>query len=206
MKMVRELTKSVPAAVVSVARKRLDFRFLVLLASMSITTFSAVIRADQTAAGLPKLFDQLLTAKSSSEASELESSIWQLWHMAPDKSSEYLLSQVDYAMREGQLALALKLSNQLIDGSPEFSEAWNKRATIHYLMGNNSASVADIRATLALEPRHFGAISGLGLIFLREQNMEAALDAFKQVLVISPASANAKSSAEMVQNQLGREI
>jgi len=66
--------------------------------------------------------------------------------------------------------------------------------------------VADIRETLSLEPRHFGAISGLGLIFLRKGDLEAALGAFEQVLQISPASENAQRSAERVRNEIGREI
>jgi tetratricopeptide (TPR) repeat protein len=116
------------------------------------------------------------------------------------------MSQVTQAMSAGELDIALKLCNQLVDGAPEYAEAWNKRATIHYLMGNNDASVADIRETLAREPRHFGAISGLGLIFLREKNMQAALDAFEQVLTISPGSPSAQGSVERVRREMGREI
>ena len=73
-------------------------------------------------------------------------------------------------------------------------------------MGDNNSSVADIRETLVREPRHFGAISGLGLIFMRHNNLEAALDAFEQVLIISPGSASAKSNAERIRNELGTEI
>lgn len=167
---------------------------------------SLVARADQNAAELPALFKQLLEASNPSQASELEAQIWQYWLQAPDESSKFLISQVGRALNVGQLELALKLSSQLIDGSPNFAEAWNKRATIYYLMGDNALSVADIRQTLSLEPRHFGAISGLGLIFMREKNMEAAVDAFEQVLAISPASSNARSSAERARNEIGREI
>jgi tetratricopeptide (TPR) repeat protein len=102
--------------------------------------------------------------------------------------------------------IALQLSNQLVDSSPGFAEGWNKRATIHYLMGNHAQSVADIRETVRLEPRHFGAISGLGMIFLWENNFPAALQAFEQVLKISPASNNAKLSVELVRRKMGREI
>jgi len=98
------------------------------------------------------------------------------------------------------------LSNQLIDSAPEFAEAWNKRATIHFLLGQDADSVADIRETVKLEPNHFGAISGLGLIFMRSQNFPAALEAFEKVLQISPASTSAKRSVERVRRELGREV
>jgi len=162
--------------------------------------------ADQTADELPALFDELRSAVDQQAATEIESRIWQHWLKAPDDGAKALMSQITLAMQEGQMDLAIVLSNQLIDSNPNFSEAWNKRATVHYLMGNNDASVADIRETLALEPRHFGAISGLGLIFMRQGNFEAALQAFEQVLTISPASTNAKRSAQRMRDELGREI
>ena len=80
-------------------------------------------------------------------------------------------------MRGRDLERALSLADELIEAAPEFAEAWNKRATIHYLLGDDDASVLDIRETLAREPRHFGAISGLGLIFLRQGDEAAALEA-----------------------------
>ncbi|MFK7854376.1 MAG: tetratricopeptide repeat protein [Granulosicoccus sp.] len=186
-------------------QQRLRLSFLLIVSSI-VLMCSVQLSADQRAEELPELFDQLLVATSAAQASEIESQIWQHWLDAPDDSSEFLISQVSRAMEVGQMELALKLSTQLIDGTPNYAEAWNKRATIYYLMGNNDLSVADIRETLALEPRHFGAISGLGLIFMREQNLEAALQAFEQVLAISPASANARNSAERVKTELGREI
>lgn len=206
MNVVRYLIEIVPVAFTRVAGGHLVTRLSLPLISLSLVLASVSARADQNAPELPGLFDQLLGAASGSQASEVESQIWQHWLQAPDEASEFLLSQVSQAMNVGQLQLALKLSTQLIDGSPKFAEAWNKRATVHYLMGDNTSSVADIGETLALEPRHFGAISGLGLIFMREKNMEAAVDAFEQVLAISPASNSARSSAERARNELGREI
>jgi len=177
--------------------------------SVTVLLFSlccSPIWADQTHTELEALFGQLQQARTDGEASQIEADIWQLWLEAPDDSAAALMSQVVVAMDQGRLALALEFANQLVDGAPEFAEAWNKRATIHYIMGNQDASVADIRETLALEPRHFGAISGLGLIFLRAGNLDAALEAFEQVLDISPASVNAQRSAERVRAELGSEI
>jgi len=162
--------------------------------------------ADQNAAELPALFEELAQAATAADAQRIESRIWQLWLKAPDKNSGLLLSQIGEAMRHGELELALRLGHQLVDSQPDFAEAWNKRATIYYLLGDASASVLDIRQTLALEPRHFGAISGLGLIFVRQEEFQSALDAFRQVLLISPASASAKRSIEQVRQLIEREI
>ena len=167
---------------------------------------SGVALADQTAPELPGLFAQLLDATDDTDVRTLENEIWQHWLAAPDQSSELLMSQIDRAMLSGELNIALNICNQLVDSTPSFAEGWNKRATLHYLLGDDDSSVADIRETLVREPRHFGAISGLGLIFVRQNNFEAALLAFEQVLIISPGSASAKSNAERIRNESGTEI
>ena len=74
----------------------------------------------------------------------------------------------------------------MVRAAPDFAEAWNKRATVHYLMGNFEASVADIRRTLALEPRHFGALSGMGLIYDAIGNQTAAMKVWEKALEIHP--------------------
>jgi len=177
-------------------------QLFILTASVQVAT----VAADQTAEELPGLFAQLLAENDSDTSASIEGQIWQHWLNAPDSNSASLLSQINGALRASRLEIALQLSNQLVDSSPDFSEAWNKRATIHYLMGNFPASVADIRETVRLEPRHFGAISGLGMIFVQENNLPAALQAFEQVLKISPSSINAKRSIERVLRKMEREI
>jgi len=175
---------------------------LPLFVFITITTANA----DQNAPELPGLFEQLGQATDAHEAAVLEREIWELWLQAPDASSGLLLSQISRAIGAGRLELALRLSDQLVDSAPQFAEGWNKRATAHYLLGNNAESVADIRETIRLEPKHFGAIAGLGMIFLRDNNLQAALEAFLQVQAISPASMNAKLSVENVRSKLEQEI
>lgn len=162
--------------------------------------------ADQTDEGLPPLFDALENASSSSSANDLESRIWQIWLQSDDEKTRLLLQQVVDAMGAGDLDEALLSSTELVEYAPEFAEGWNKRATVYYLMGQFNSSVEDIYRTLKLEPRHFGAISGLGLIFLRQGNQSAALQAFEQVLEVSPKSVNAQRSVDQVRKQLGDEI
>jgi len=175
---------------------------VVMLASLAGNT----LLADQQDPALPELFQQLEETGSHAQSRELEAEIWKIWLQTDDAKSEVLLNRVVDSMEVADLDEALIASNELIDVNPEFAEAWNKRATVHYLMGNYPASVEDIHRTLQLEPRHFGAISGLGLIFIRTGNLNAALEAFEQVLIITPQSINAQRSVEQVKQQIGEEI
>jgi len=167
---------------------------------------SASLYADQRSTSLATLFEELAAATDSIDANRIEGLIWEQWLKAPDEQAAKQMSQITRAMAAGDLSVALEFCDQLVESYPDYAEGWNKRATIHYMRGNSAESVADIRETIALEPRHFGAISGLGLIFLREGDLEAALTAFEKVLSISPASANARRSVERVRREMGREI
>ncbi|MCK5622789.1 MAG: hypothetical protein KAJ11_10905, partial [Alphaproteobacteria bacterium] len=89
-------------------------------------------------------------------------------------------------MNDGENEKALVNFNALVEIEPEFAEGWNKRATLHYVMGNFDGSVADIQRTLTLEERHFGALSGLGLIYDAMDRKEAAVKAFRAALGIHP--------------------
>ena len=101
------------------------------------------------------------------------------------------MSQGLKALDNNNLEKGLGLFNNIIDMDPNFAEAWNKRATIYFLMRNFDKSMQDIRQTLILEPRHFGAISGLGLIFNALGQPENALSAFRRVREIYPLSRSA---------------
>ena len=97
---------------------------------------------------------------------------------------------------------AVERFSELIDAEPSFAEAWNKRATVYYLMDRYEDSVRDIERTLALEPRHFGAISGMGLIFLERADEVGALDAFEKVLEIHPYARGARFYVEQLRLRL----
>ncbi len=187
-------------------------RCAVLLSTALFCAFLAVTvpgdfaSADQNHPELDRLFDDLAVAEAPPEAARLEGRIWHRWLMAPDEVSQQLLAEVEMSMRGGELDTALDQADALVEAAPDFAEGWNKRATVRFLVGDNDGSVADIRRTLSLEPRHFGAISGLALIFLRQGDKSAALAAFEQVLEISPASQQARSSAERLRRELESDI
>jgi tetratricopeptide (TPR) repeat protein len=142
--------------------------------------------ADQDDPRLDELFGSLVEAPTAEEAQRIEAEIWSIWQDIDDSSSARLLRQGNAAMAKRVFPIAIVSFNRLVDRSPEFAEGWNRRATLHYLMGNDEASIRDIEQVLALEPRHFGALSGLGLIMLRNERPAAALRSFEAALEVHP--------------------
>ena len=149
-----------------------------------LAVFPAV--ADQNDPKLNELFAQLRKAKSLEKASRIEAEIWAAWVYRGDELVDRHMSLGIQAMHAGALRLSLREFSTVIDLDKNFAEGWNKRATIHYMMGNFDESVKDIERTLALEPRHYGAISGMALIFDATQNASAALKAWQHVLEFTP--------------------
>jgi tetratricopeptide (TPR) repeat protein len=112
------------------------------------------------------------------------------------------MRQGTVAMSQGQLGRALERFDRIVDLAPEFAEGWNKRATVLYLMGDYQASVLDIQRTLELEPRHFGALSGLGLIYDAIEEPAAALRSFEAALEIHPHLVGTLQRIEELRRQL----
>lgn len=196
-------------SVVSLSLASQTIKFVVKTVFSSATVFlllTGSLFADQNDEQLPGLFADLKAASSASDAQRLESSIWLSWLATDDERSAQLLQRIVQAMEVRDMDEALLASDELVEHAPEFAEGWNKRATIYYLIGDYNASVRDIQRTLQLEPRHFGAISGLGLIFLQKGDLNAALESFESVLEISPQSLNAQRSAARVRAQISEEI
>src|SRR5690606_683806 len=111
------------------------------------------------------------------------------------------------AMTRGDYTHALAKFDQMVIIAPGFAEGWNKRATVHYLLGNDARSLADIAKALALEPRHFGALAGRGLVYVRLKDERRALEAFEEALAIHPNLASAAANAEQLRKILrDREI
>lgn len=147
---------------------------------------SGNVAADQNDPRLDKLFEMLLQVEDRNRAEAVQNLIWGIWFEAPNTSTGMLLQQGQAAMTGGDYPKALQAFDALVALEPEFAEAWNRRATLHYLMGNYPASISDVERTLRLEPRHFGAMSGLGLIYDAMGEEEAALAAFKEALKMNP--------------------
>ena len=165
------------------------------------------VAADQRDPRLEELFVALAESPDPETALGIEGAIWQIWLDGGDSALNELMGQGIAAMGASRFRDAAGRFTDLILAAPAFAEAWNKRATVYYLMDRLEDSVRDIERTLALEPRHFGAISGMGLIFLRRGDEEGALDAFEKVLEINPHARGAQFHIQRLHERLkGRRI
>lgn len=116
----------------------------------------------------------------------VEEKIWALWGASDSPTAEVLLAQAQRAMDDGAPAESLSILNRLIGANPDFAEAWNKRATLYYLMKKDDAALKDIDKVLDLEPRHFGALAGKGMIYQREKKYSEARAAYEDALAVNP--------------------
>jgi tetratricopeptide (TPR) repeat protein len=178
--------------------------FVAGLAATILIVGCVLAQADQKDTRLPGLFDALKKASSSDEAGAIEAKIWTIWLQANDPAIDKLMAQGSDAMSNQDYAAAMQSFNEIIEKKPDFAEGWNKRATLYYLMGDYEHSLKDIDQTLELEPRHIGALSGLGLVNMQLDHDEAAADAFKRVLDIDPQSASARTNLAIVNDLLKR--
>ena len=128
---------------------------------------------------LDTLFAKLQTATDPMAIQSLESAIWEQWIMLPDAGQHALMMQGIAEMQQRQLRASVETFTRLIEVAPDLSEAWNKRATAHWLLGNFPASLSDICETIKREPRHFGAYSGLGMIRAEMGEYARAVAAFE---------------------------
>ena len=158
-------------------------------------------RADQTDPRLPALFDLLKTSQSPAEASRVERDIWLIWFSSDQEIARQLLQQGVAALSQNNLRDALESFNSLVDKAPQFAEGWNKRATVRYLLGDFKGSLADIITTLELEPRHFGALAGRGLIYQALGDQALAFQAFQAALAVHPFIANARAFIRAYKNR-----
>ncbi len=148
---------------------------------------------------LERLFEELKTAETPFEADRLSGQIDDIWRSAKGETAKLLLSRADEAIDQKDYPLAIDVLNQLIALEPEFAEAWNRRATVYYLADDFGRSLADIAVTLTLEPRHYGALTGLGLILEDLGEDEKAYEALERSFMLNPHQENVKKELETLE-------
>ncbi len=166
--------------------RRVILGFCAVLAWVALAGAPVSVSADQRDGRLDALFARLKSTDDPSDAAAVQQQIWQIWIEFEDASVSQLMRRGMSAMARGDHELALDAFDSLVERAPEFAEAWNKRATVLYIMGRLDESVNDIRQTLSLEPRHFGALSGLSLIYDAVEQPEAAIRSLEAALEINP--------------------
>jgi tetratricopeptide (TPR) repeat protein len=146
----------------------------------------------QPANSLDTLFAELKRERDEKQAKRISERIWAKWRDSGSATANLLMQWADKAVTEKKNGLALDLLDQVVVLMPSYAEGWNRRATLNYAMGNHDKSMADISRVLALEPRHFGAISGMAAIMAAAGNDELEFKAWEQMLEIYPANRQAQ--------------
>ncbi|WP_075215161.1 tetratricopeptide repeat protein [Mongoliimonas terrestris] len=141
---------------------------------------------ENPAAELDPLFEQLATAKTPMESHPLEQRILRIITTSGSATVDLLMEWADRAIAAKNYPAALDLLDDAVALKPDFAEAYNRRATVYYLIDDYTRSIGDIRRTLALEPRHFGALTGLGAILAEIEETERARDIYRRALAIAP--------------------
>lgn len=170
--------------------------------SLALSVIAFPTQADQTDPQLDSLFLELKQTQNQNQLRVIESQIWEIWLQHPNPDVERLMLLGTQSMNSRAVADAMLVFTQLVESYPNYAEAWNKRATLNYLIGEQEASELDIQRTLELEPRHFGALSGLGLVYMRRNELSKAKKAFEDLIAVHPNSPNAVSNLELINEQL----
>lgn len=162
---------------------------LLLAGSLAAAQESGVHHPEAPELTRAERLDQLFTALAAPDADDakvLERRIAEVWSDSGSDSMDYLLSRGREALDSEEYGKAVDHFTALVELAPDFAEGWNARATAHFLDDDYWRSVADIQRTLTLEPRHFGALAGLGAIFERTGNEAGALTAYREALRLNP--------------------
>jgi tetratricopeptide (TPR) repeat protein len=136
--------------------------------------------------GLDFLFGALKAAPDADSAKHVEARIWALWTQTPSDTTALLMARSKVALDAKNFDVALKLLDAVVKLKPDYVEGWDRRATLYYLKNDYTRSLSDIEQVLMREPRHFGALAGLGMIMQELGDDRRALDAFRRTLAINP--------------------
>lgn len=172
----------------------------------ALFSIAGVAMADQNDAALARLFDALAASRSVAEAARYESEIWARWLESGSDAVDRDLARGMSAMDRGDARAAMSAFDAVVEAAPDFAEGWNKRATLHWMLGNHAESVSDIDRTLALEARHFGALSGLSMIRESQHRPFEALEALEKVIAIHPRLPQLQPRIDHLTRQLGDPI
>ena len=156
---------------------------------------------------LDTLFDALKIAPDVESANAIEESIWSVWMASDSDTCNLLMAREKAAADDKDYDIAIKLLDAVIEIKPDYVEGWNRRATLYYLKKDYGHALTDIREVLAREPRHFGALSGLGLILQEIGDDKHALEAYKRALAIDPHLENLSDVVKTLSEKVeGRDI
>ncbi|MEW9805851.1 hypothetical protein ABUE31_07650 [Mesorhizobium sp. ZMM04-5] len=166
---------------------------------------AAAATSPQPQSRLDTLFAELKRERNEKAAERIAARIWDEWNHSGSASIDLMMGWSKTAMESKKYDVALDFLDQIVTMDPGYAEGWNRRATVHFLMNNYAKSMADIHHTLQLEPRHFGALSGMGQIMKSSGRDELALQAWQRVLDIYPMMRSAQSEVSTLSEDLAGE-
>lgn len=159
-------------------------------------------QADQSDPKLDDLFVQLRDANNPVIARRTEREIWAIWQHPPNDTALQMMRHARAALDKRDFESAIRLLDKLVAHAPDFAEAWNQRAIVLYFAADYAGSLRDIEQTLALEPRHFGAMAGRGQVYLNLNELDLALQAFEAALEWNPWMANIRGQIYMIRERI----
>ncbi len=167
--------------------------------------FPFISSGDQTDQRLDELFQTLQSSQDTEKLLEAEAAIWEIWYESGKDGVDVMMTEAAVLARSGNLAAAEAVYSRVIEAVPGFSEGWNRRATVRFYQRNYDGSLEDIEQTLKLEPRHFGAFWGLGMILGSLRDYERAITAFERLLEIKPNASDARPRIELLKQELAKQ-
>ena len=151
---------------------------------------------------LSDLYALLATADDEETAKAISDAIERVWLHSGSPTIDLLMERSIKAMSDKKVELALKLLDHVVELAPDFTEAWNRRAYVHFTQNDIERALGDLRRTLALDPHHFKALDGLGQILREIGQKKAALKAFKQLLDVHPYWSGAKQAVDELEREV----
>lgn len=164
-----------------------------------------ISNADQTDQRLEQLFQTLRSSQDAVVLNETEAAIWEIWYASGREEIDGMMMEAAELARMGDLAEAESIYSTVIEQAPAYSEGWNRRATVRFYQRDFDGSLADIEQTLKLEPRHFGAFWGLGMILGSQRDYQRAIAAFEKLLEIKPHATDARPRIELLKQELAKQ-
>jgi len=175
-----------------------------LVAALALViALSGAAHADQKDTRLGPLFSRLKATRDAREGARITRDIWTIWFESDRPAVKELMERGQVQLHLSRVDIAAELFSHVIRIAPDFAEGWNRRATVRYLKGDYEGSLRDIEHTLKLEPRHFGALSGRGLVLVKLGRERAALAAFRAALAVNPHLESARVNIRILQKKLG---
>ena len=167
---------------------------------------TSILSANERDAQLDKLFNEL-KKNTSSSSSSIAKQIWTLWSTHPtDHKLTSILDEGSKLVQDQKLYKAIEVFTKVIELDPNWAEAWNKRATVLYMIGDYQESQNDIDKVLSLEQRHFGALAGQGLVNIKLKNYEKAIESYEKAQDIYPAMQSPKIMIKQIQELIKKEL